>query len=89
MAQPRRYQTYEIQLTKAHRDHMAGVTGDGGYQSVCRRIAESAKSFFNGEFVARIAETDLEHLKDWARRSDDGGWQELARGVLAHNEIEW
>jgi hypothetical protein len=72
-------------LTKELHDELPRlVTGQGGYQGTFRRIHDSI-TIVDGKPVARLTPKDLESLREWAQRSDEGSWQDWARRALAAN----
>ena len=60
------------------------AVGQGGYQTVFARIRDNVKKV-NGNLVATVYTNDLEKLREWAQRPDEGTWQDWARSVLTKN----
>lgn len=61
------------------------TTGQGGYQSLCQRVYDSA-SESAGKLVARVYEKDMERIRKASERPDYGSWQDLFREILEANK---
>lgn len=77
----------ELVLTPdQHQRLLAFTTGQGGYQTLCRKVYDSAKTRADGNLVARVYEADMERIRDVVNRPDSGGWQDLFREIMGINQ---
>ncbi len=71
-----------LNLTQVQYDKLLEcTTGQGGYQSLCRRVYDSVKNI-DGNLVAQIYEADMERINTAIERPDRGTWQDLFREIL-------
>ena len=70
--------------TEQHARLLACTTGQGGNQSLCQKIYDSARSI-DGKLFAHVYEKDMERIAIAVTRSDRGTWQDLLREIMAAN----
>ena len=77
----------QLVLTKEQHEKLPALAvGRGGYQTVFAKIYDSVK-IVNGNPTAAVYTNELDKLKDWAQRPDEGSWQDWARSVLTANGL--
>jgi len=77
--------SYELVITPSQRDKLHEYTnGQGGYQTLCRRIHDSIKSK-DGKLIALVFQHDMERILEGAAHGDQGGWQALFREIITAN----
>lgn len=58
----------------------------GGYQHTYARVDASVRTV-DGKLVAHVNAGDMERLREYAARPDEGTWQKCARDVLRANGL--
>jgi len=76
----------ELALNPEQYDKLQKFTvGQGGNQSLCRRVYDSVKTK-DGNLFAYVYESDMERISKLVERPDDGSWQDLFREILNANK---
>jgi hypothetical protein len=83
----RTYKTIELKLTAEHYKKLPSLTANtGGWQAPYQYMAQTVKQHGDG-YVARVKESDLKKLKEYALNAKDGTWEKTALEILELNDI--
>lgn len=71
-----------------HRNLLDATTGQGGNQTLCADLHRRAKRV-DGILQTVAYAKELDRMKDYANRHDNGTWQRLYREIMDANGIPW
>jgi hypothetical protein len=80
--------SYQLEITDEQlnrlREYQQNTTTGGGYQDLCGRIADRAKTV-NGKLVTQVYQIDYDRMLEAAAKQQSGntgGWQGLMKEIL-------
>jgi hypothetical protein len=89
MPKPRKsFKTVKLKLTVEHYRKLPSLTANqGGWQTPYQYLAQYVRPDGDG-YVTRARESDIEKLKEYAQRPDDGTYEKTAFEILQLNGID-